>query len=202
MSSKFGIRCIWSLLLIPLSTAWAAAEKPVSAEQLEQALTKYQAIERLDVDFKQTKTLKDIQLDLKSEGHLTLELPGRVVWKVLKPQPMTVNLEQEKITIESPTSKQTFSQAENPSAKDRQTFATMLTWLKLDAHAIAEKYTVLETGKNRFRFLSKDPNEPVIKSLEMQMDGAGHVAHLLFEEVSGDSIKLQFAKPKVIYKKK
>ncbi|MGZ3723189.1 MAG: LolA family protein, partial [Bdellovibrionales bacterium] len=147
-----------------------------------------------------TKTLKDIQLDLKSEGHLTLQRPDQVEWKILKPQPMTVNLAQQKITIKSASSTQTFSQADNPSTKDRQSFATMLTWLKLDATAIADKYKVTETGTRQFRFVSKDPNEPVIKSLEMQMDDSGHVSNLLFEEVSGDSIRLAFAKPKVTYR--
>jgi outer membrane lipoprotein-sorting protein len=179
----------------------AAVEKPVTVEELQRALTKYQAIERLDVDFKQTKTLKDIELDLKSEGHLTLKLPAEVEWKILKPQPMTVVLADQKITIHSASSTQTFSQAENPSAKDRQSFQTMLTWLKLDAAAIADKYKVSEIGPREYRFVAKDPNEPVVKSLQMKMDPSGHVADLLFEEVSGDSLKLTFAKPKVIYKK-
>ena len=77
----------------------------------------------------------------------------------------------------------------------------MLTWLKLDATAISDKYKVTETDAHHYRFVSKDPAEPVIKSLEMQMDSSGHVATLLFEEVSGDSIRLKFAKPKVTYHK-
>jgi outer membrane lipoprotein-sorting protein len=198
---KNSLRCILSFLILPLSAAWAAAEKPVTVEELQKALTKYQAIERLDVDFKQTKTLKDIQLDLKSEGHLTLKMPAAVEWKILKPQPMTVILADQKITIQSASSTQTFSQAENPSAKDRQSFQTMLTWLKLDAAAISDKYNVTETGPREYRFVAKDPKEPVVKSLAMKMDPSGHVANLLFEEVSGDSIQLNFSMPKVTYKK-
>lgn len=188
-------------MLLVVSGAVAAAEKPVTVEQLQKALSKYQAIERLDVDFKQVKTLKDIALDLKSEGHLTLKMPKEVEWKVLKPQPMTVTLADQKITIKSPSNTQTFSQEQNPSAKDRKSFQTMLTWLKLDAQAIAEKYAVSETGPREYKFISKDPKEPVVKAMTMKMDKTGHVASLLFEEVSGDSMRLNFSQPKVVYKK-
>jgi outer membrane lipoprotein-sorting protein len=202
LTPKIPLQCILSISLLPLSWAWAATEQPVSVDQLQKALSAYQSIEQLDVDFKQTKTLKDIQLDLKSEGHLTLKLPDLVVWKILKPQPMTVDLDQQKITIHSPSSTQTFEQSQNPSAKDRRSFATMLTWLKLDAGAIAAKYSVTEPAPRHYRFVSKDPHEPMLKSLEMEMTAAGHVAELTFEEVSGDQIHLHFGKPTVTYRAK
>ncbi len=193
---------MWSFTwVIALSGALAAASTPVGREELKTALARYQAIKRLDVDFKQTKSLKDLNLTLNSEGHLNLIPPDHVQWKITKPQPLTVDLEQQKITIRSASGTETFSQSENPSEKDRKSFAMMLTWLKLDADAILQKYTVSKLKSRTFRFVTKDPGEPMLKSLEMELTEAGHVATLLFQEASDDEMRLVFARPKVIYRK-
>jgi hypothetical protein len=190
------------MALAPLSPALAApSPRNVSVDDLKKALTLYHSISRLDVDFQQTKTLKDMDLKLKSEGHLTLSLPQRVEWKILKPTPLTVELEKDKITIHSGSGTQVFSQAENPSAKDRESFQTLLTWLKLDAEEINRKYDVTLTGPGQYRFTSKNPDEPVMKSLEMKLSKAGHVQELRFHEASGDQVQIRFAKPKVTYRR-
>jgi len=194
---------MWSTLLLIATPAFAGATPTqVAKPELEKALAFYQSIKKLEVDFKQTKILKDIQLELTSEGHMTMILPDHVQWKILKPEPMTVDLDQQKITIHSSSGKQTFSQAENPSARDRKSFATMLSWLKLDAGAIMSQYEVQKTAARRFHFIAKDKEEPMLKSIELELTAAGHVATLLFQEVSGDEIRLEFKKPKVILQAK
>lgn len=201
LASKIALQCIWSITLcLGLAATAHAASKAVTKPELEKALAFYQRIQKLDVDFKQTKTLKDIQLDLKSEGHMTMTLPDHVQWKIHKPEPMTVDLEQQKITIHSGSGTQTFSQDQNPSAKDRKGFATMLSWLKLDSSAIMNHYDVTQLAPRKYRFTAKDKDEPMLKSLEMELTSSGHVAQLLFQEVSGDEIRLQFSKPKVVFK--
>jgi len=200
MGPKIRLQCIWSFLLVPLSLAWGAAEKPVDLATLQKALKSYQSIDRLDVDFKQTKILKDINLELKSEGHLTVKAPDQVEWKIVKPEPLTVTLEQQKVTVKSSSGTQSYQQSENPSTKDRESYATLLTWLKLDAGAIADKYNVTELAKNHYRFVSKDPHEAMIKALEMEMAPDNHVSKLIFDEVSGDQMRLAFGKPKVTYR--
>lgn len=194
---------MWStVLLFALPAFVGAASTSVTKPELEKALGFYQSIKRLEVDFKQTKILKDIQLELKSEGHMTMILPDHVQWKILKPEPMTVDLEQQKITIRSSAGNQTFSQADNPSARDRKSFSTMLSWLKLDASAIMSQYDVQRPAARRFRFVAKDKDEPLLKSIELALTPAGHVATLLFQEISGDEIRLEFSKPKVILQAK
>jgi hypothetical protein len=200
LGSYFILRCVFSASILAQS-AWAEPNKAISPAELKKALTFYQSIAQLDVDFQQTKSLKDIKLDLNSEGHLTLKLPDQVEWKILKPQPMTVNLEQEKITIHNGAELQTFSQKENPSAKDRKGFATMLSWLKLDAGEISSQFDVQEAKPRDYIFVPKDPKGAMFKSLEMNMGKEGHVETLVFEEASGDEIRIHFKKPKVIYRK-
>lgn len=196
----------WTILFglgVALEAAFAAeAPRKVGIEELEKALTLYKSIEHLEVDFKQTKTLKDMDLKLNSEGHLTVNHPNKVEWKILKPTPLTVELEKGTITINSASGTQKFSQAENPSAKDRESFQTLLSWLRLDAREISEKYDVTKLALHNYRFEAKDPNTPVMKALEMKVAATGHVTDLKFEEASGDSVEIQFSKPKVKYRGK
>lgn len=187
---------------MPLTLAHSEAVRLLDVNQLQRALAFYQSIKHLEVDFKQTKILKDLNLRLASEGHLTLALPDRVIWKIEKPQSMSVDLNQEKITIQSSTNTQTYSATENPSVQDRQNFATMLSWLKLDARAIAGKYEVRELAKRRYLFIAKETKAAVLKSLEMELTPAGHVAKLIFQEISGDEMRIQFAKPKVVHRRR
>lgn len=172
----------------------------VSLKDLKRALSFYQSMQRLDVAFKQTKILKDMSLKLESEGQLTIQFPDRVEWKIIKPQPMTVELENQKVKITSSSGSQTFSQSENPSAKDRRSFGSMLSWLKLDAEEIWQNFTIKKTGPRRYVFLAKNQRESLMKSLEMELTKNGHLAKIVFIETSSDEIHILFNKPKVVYR--
>ena len=174
-----------------------ARAAPVTAPELAKHLAYYKSIERLDVDFKQVKVLSDLDLKLRSEGHLSLKFPDHVEYRISKPEPLRVELDKQKISIFSPDGMQTFSQSENPSAKDQKNFATMLSWLRLDAASISEKYTIIETSAHHFHFVAKEPQEMMMKALDMEVAPDGHVIHLTFFEVSGDQLRLDFGVPKV-----
>lgn len=202
MISRRSVQCVWSTLLLCLlaaaSPVWSAT--PVSVGELKSALKRYQSMESLEVPFKQIKSLTDLNLELRSEGRLTLTLPDRVLWEILKPQPTTVLLEQDKITLDSNGKKETFKPGDSNSTKDKQSFADLLNWLKLDAEAIAQNYTVSKTTDRTYTFAAKRPDSAV-KSLEMELTKSGDVAELNFNESSGDKIKIQFGKPKITHKK-
>ncbi|NJL25766.1 MAG: hypothetical protein HC902_11715 [Calothrix sp. SM1_5_4] len=102
---------------------------------MKNVLARYRDVERLEVSFDQTKHLKDMRLRLESSGRMTLELPERVTWKILKPREVTVRLDQEKISIENGAAgaegREEFRAADSPSAKDRRNYEILLNWLKL-----------------------------------------------------------------------
>src|SRR5262245_53539473 len=114
-------------MLILISRAAAAAD--VSVSELRQALTHYQKIERLDVDFKQTKHLSDLAMDLESTGHLSLSPPDHVEWRILKPEPIRVELQAGRITIHGAGGTETYNSADAKD-KDRRRMESMLNWLK------------------------------------------------------------------------
>lgn len=197
MRAKLSIQCVWSIALLMALPAWSSNLTPVEPAKLQKILNFYKSISSMEVDFKQTKTLKDIDLKLQSEGTLKVVPPKFVQWKILKPEPLTVELEDQKITIQSSSKTQTFSQSEGPSAQDRKSFSRMLSWLKMDAQAIAEGYDIWQSGESRYRFTSKDEKEPAVTALDMQLDKSGYVTMLKIEEASGDEIQIHFKKPKV-----
>ncbi len=184
-------------LIIWLIVSINAGAAPVSVEDLRTALKKYQGMSSLDVDFKQTKTLKDMDFKVESEGHMSIEMPDVVRWQMTKPSSMKVELNREHITIESDTGKNQIDSTAIPPAQ-RQEFLNMFSWLKLDADVIAKNYTVTRLGPNQYNFAAND-GASLFKSLEMTLDKDGHVKDMRFREKSDDEMFLRFSKPKVKY---
>lgn len=175
----------------------AGASSAFDAVALKRVLSKYQSMSSLQVAFKQTKTLKDIQLKLESEGVLKVQLPNKVEWKITKPQPLEMMLDQETITLSSDGKTSVFRMSEG-STKDQRAFHAMLNWLRLDADALLKDYDVTELGKNRYRFAAKK-GDTGMKALIMTVNKNGHVETLTFEEIAGDEILIRFGAPKVVY---
>jgi hypothetical protein len=183
-------------LVWPLFAAFSAE---VGVEDLRKALSRYQAIEKLDVDFKQTKHLSDLALDLNSEGHLSLRRPDHVEWKITKPESLSVELEGGRIRIHGAKGDETFDSADAQEA-DRRRMEALLNWLKLDADAIARDFTIEKKDTTHFTFTAKPGHPSLVTALEMELAASGHVTKLLFRERSGDEIRLSFGTPKLVYK--
>lgn len=181
-----------------VSSVWAV--QPVTVEDLRSALKKYQGMTNLEVDFKQIKTLKDMDIKVESEGHMSIEMPDLVRWQMTKPSSMKVELNRDHITIESASAKNNVDTAQIPVAQ-RQEFLNMFNWLKLDADAIAKSYSVTKTGRDAYTFAANDSGA-MFKSLDMTLDKDGHVKDMRFKEKSDDEMFLRFSKPIVKYAKK
>ncbi|HMN68959.1 MAG TPA: outer membrane lipoprotein carrier protein LolA [Bdellovibrionales bacterium] len=175
--------------------ATAFAAETVSSPELRAALEKYRAKTRLEVDFHQVKTIADMDLKLTSSGHLSVQRPNRVEWKVTRPEVMTVVLENEKIAVTADGKTEEFDAKQAASGKDRKSFQELLAWLKLDADILLNKYEITKLGVGRYRFQPRD-KDATLKDLEMTLARAGHVEKLSFVEASGDHIEISFGKPK------
>ena len=182
--------------MIFASVAVAEAQLPVTLAGLQKALGKYQEMESLEVDFHQIKSLKDVQIQLESSGHLSVSESNRIEWKVFKPEPLKVVLENNTISVGLNGKSETFHAGDGPSGKDREGMNDLLNWLKLDAQAIMKSYDVTRLKTSTYRFVSKKKQSTLI-SLNMQLSNAGYVSKLTFYEASGDEIEITFAQPKI-----
>jgi len=172
-----------NLILWLVVSSWANPTGGLTAEQLQESLKKYQGLERLEVDFKQTKHFKDMDVKIESQGHLSVRPPGHVVWEVRKPAPVKLELTPETLDKIPPA--------------HRREMQALIDWLKLDAKAIHERFFVYPM-KDVFEFQSRDPNS-LFTRIFMDLNRAGHVDKLQFVEKSGDQIDFHFSKPVVKY---
>jgi outer membrane lipoprotein-sorting protein len=194
--SRIGIWAVAALLIGPA----IHAEEPVSEQKLTESLKLYAAISTLDVDFKQTKTLKDLDLILKSEGKLRLERPDRVTWEIIKPSPLVVVLDKKEIRIR--TGKGSEAQTETLKMDDGSDSATrslsgLIAWLTLDSKALVKQYRVYSVGKEAFRFEPREKNAVPFENIEMSLRADGQLSRLKIHELSGDALDIEFGRPKL-----
>lgn len=199
--NRFKISAVvWPILLLLMGNISQAAT-PISEQTLAEKLKAYASISSLEVDFKQTKTLRDMGLQLKSEGHLKIKRPDHLIWEITKPSPISVSLNQKEILIRSgkgaDAQTQTFQVSDAPSGQAVKSLTGLITWLNLDSKAIAEQYLVYAIGQQSFRFEPKQKNSTPFENLEMTLDSDGHLKHLTLHELSGDSLDIEFGKPKL-----
>jgi outer membrane lipoprotein-sorting protein len=180
------------LLLVFFSFSAHAASAPLTRDQLAEQLEAYRSIRTLHAHFHETKHLKDLKIDLTSEGELDLERPTRVVWRVTSPSPLTVTLEKDKLSITSDGKREQYEM----EGRAKESLKALVAWLELDPDALMANYRVLSLGKDRFRFEPKDTNAPV-QSLQMKIRAKGYVERLEIEERSGDSLDIRFDPPRV-----
>lgn len=211
---------VWASALLPLSfcrfamaqvTGASVTQGQITGDQMTAAriteaqivekLKLYAALTTLDVDFKQTKTLKDMNLQLKSEGHLTLRRPDRLIWKITRPQPLEILMSPNALTIRSGVGQDAQTQTLNTEAlgsdQASRSMVGLLAWLNLDGHALAQDYEIYAVGQRLFRFLPKDKAMSPFASLEMKLSSDGQLERLALAEKSGDRLDIQFAKPKI-----
>src|SRR6185312_8598115 len=154
MRSSMTLKGLLFLLLasiVSVAIHVAIAGELISEKELTEKLKLYASISTLDVSFRQTKTLKDMNLQLKSEGRLQLRRPDRVVWEITQPSPVRVSLDHSQIEIQTGTGPdtqvQTIKTGEAPSEQAAQSLTALIAWLSLDSHALASQYLITSSGK-------------------------------------------------------
>ncbi len=198
------MRNLLLIMLLTPCTALAAAEFKVSEAELGEKLRFYTTFQSLEADFHQVKDLKEMGLQMKSEGRLTLKRPDTVVWEVTKPAHVKVELGAAGIRITTgegvSATIQNYPADQMPKEGDGASLHDLVAWLKLDAHALANQYAITRTNADHFIFAPKK-NGP-FKTMEMDLSGAGHLEKLILHEASGDQMTLRFGKPRIISSKK
>jgi outer membrane lipoprotein-sorting protein len=183
-----------------LGVTLCAADTPVTEAQLGEKLRFYAGIATLESDFHQVKDLKELGMQMKSEGRLTLKRPDSVIWEIRKPAHVKVELDLKKIRITSgdgaSATVQTFTADQMPKDKDASSLRDLVAWLKLDAHALADQYVITKTTEDHFNFAPKKTGP--FRTMEMDLSKAGHLKTLTLNETSGDRMILSFERPRVL----
>lgn len=191
---------LWLCCLAQGSQVQAAT---LTEKQLSERLAQYRSISRLEATFKQTKTIKDLDVQIKSEGRFVLEKGGKVQWEILKPSHVVISMNHEVVKIQTDGENgkeiqtQTVHFNDLPSKKVAQSLSGLMVWLNLDSHELASKYDVSKE-KNEFRFTPREKKSfDPFQNLLMALDAHGHVKEVKILENSGDFIDIEFGNPKI-----
>jgi outer membrane lipoprotein-sorting protein len=197
---KASTRLFFSLFL-SLSTAIAAAASPspMTARELDQRLKLYRSVSEIEASFKQTKHIRDMDLEIHSSGNFKIKRPHQITWQVSKPSHVLVEMSPKEIKITSGTGPSATSQSlkmdQVTQEEDLRNIQMLGIWLNLESAELSAAYNILKEGPETFRFSPKETKRTPFKSLKMKLSARGHLKKLWLEETSGDSLTLEFGTP-------
>jgi outer membrane lipoprotein-sorting protein len=174
--------------------------KPLTEPELAQKLRQYQSISTLEATFKQTKTIRKMDVVINSEGHFKVTRPTSLDWQVVKPSPVVISMDDQQVKIVTDGETQVFKLKELPSDNVAQSLKGLFALLDLNATELYRHYDVF-SERNGFKFIPKQGDGSPFKSLIMSFDKSAFVRKVEIKEISGDSIVIEFGIPKVVSKK-
>lgn len=194
------------VFFLPAYIALAATPEPIAEKDLSKRLQFYRSISTLTVDFKQRKILKDLHVEIASQGRLKLIGREQVIWEVNKPGLVRLTFDHKTIKVESGEgsdySLQIWKISDLPKGKESKNIAALEAWLKLDAQVLSSQYSVSLQESGVLRFISKEREKSTFRSVDMHLAHSGHLEGLHIIEASGDEIDIRFGTPTVTYERR
>ncbi|MBF0316022.1 MAG: outer membrane lipoprotein carrier protein LolA [Oligoflexia bacterium] len=167
---------------------------------MKKHLIKYQQIKTLFVKFEQTKKVKSLGVEIKSQGNMTVRHPDFILWKITAPSEMSVTMSGSNVIIVSKNFEgkeliQKYNFQNMLSDRTSKSMLYLTKWLQLDAKFIADNYTIYELEKNHYQFHPKQKEESPFSELEIQVSKRGDVSKLILKEINDDEIYFTFESP-------
>lgn len=191
---------LWVGLFWALSLP-AATE--LSPQTVELRLKSYVGITGFRARFTQVKHLKDMALDLTSEGQLTVIRPHKVIWRVDRPSPLEMTLEERAIHLVqgqgAARREQHWKLGNEIGEADLKGIHDLMAWLRLDIPAINAAYRLTEVKPGELRCAPREnsPHSPFV-AMNLRLNPKGHLERLILEERSGDSLEITFSAPEKV----
>lgn len=184
-----------SLLLLSLhSFAASATDSEQSLDKVRAHILKYKEVSG---NFKQVRNLKDLKLNLESEGDFRFKLPFDLDWKQKKPFVMDLLMTPDKIVQKNADgSEQVITKAQQPVIF---TFsASFLGIFAGDKSAIEKTFAHQVTLKGNKWTMNLEPKDDLLKKAisKVQIRGAEFVETVEVTEKSGNTTHIQFSKVK------
>lgn len=179
-----------------VSAAPAAANNASHNEILKKMNLKI--FKNLRGHFEQNKLLKELQVEIKTEGNFEVNRETSVFhWNVEKPKPSAVCLDKTGVVMDSAGTKKKISFAEIGEDSGRQ-IASLLKLMSSDPKQLIEEFEVTEIKGSQKSFLLKPlkPENVFFDSAELHVDKAGLVDQIKLIEKSHDELLIQFTQLK------
>ena len=179
--------------------ALPAPASDLTEKDLSNHLKFYTAIQELKTTFQQTKHLSSMNLDLKSDGRMTIKKPDDISWEILHPSPILVRLNKSEVKITNGDDTQIFKFQELSQDNMARGVGLLLPWLTLDVKALSEQYKMSQEADGQFLFEPKISSVSISK-MKLLLKKNGHLERLTLYETSGDWMEIRFGQPTIIRK--
>ncbi len=159
--------------------------------KLQEILIKHQAQVPFHLNFTQMKSVKEMGIELPSEGELEVKEKGHATWKILKPAFLSVEISPEAVKIYNDpkgTPRVIQKNAANGSEFEGG------SWMKLlmeNPEAVMKNFTISDLGKNRFKLVPLNKKEG-FDSLELSFKDDAQIEEVLIQENTEDTLKINF----------
>jgi hypothetical protein len=192
----------WSTAADSQTSAQAKGARPAAAatdnashnEILKKmALKKFKNLKGI---FAQEKVLKDLNVQIKTEGSFEVDRESSVFhWNVEKPKPSQVCLDKTGIVMDSAGSKKKITFAEIGESSGRQ-IASLLKLMSSDPKQLVEEFEVSEVVNSKGSYLLKPLKleNVFFDSAELHVAQTGLVDKIKIIEKSKDELNIQFSK--------
>lgn len=183
-----------SILLWPGSPGFAAMQEAAPA-----AVFKPFVFEDLQGEFRQSKSLKALDVEIKTEGRFQVIRPGpgkhMVHWMIEKPKPSQVCLDTEGLVLESASGlKKSLRMAEIGREVGEQ-MGSLFGLLGLDPTQVQKDFDIRKKGAG-FELTPKDAKRFFFETVELELDSAGLVRRMVLNEKNQDRMRVDFLKLK------
>jgi hypothetical protein len=201
MLRKYYLLMFFSMVFVSVFTAAVPVVKPKNSEKqthtnlneanLSEMLKKYQKDLFISGQVKQEKWIKDLEITLKSTGVFEiaqLEKTGLLVdWQILKPEPLHICIEDQKIYIKD-------NQQKNPIEQDlgqmnSQGQGSMVTLKALMASDTTLLFKEFPSVTKTFETLTLKNDKLTV---DIKMDESKYIKEIRFAESNGDVLKIEF----------
>ena len=195
---RFLNRALARFLLIGFVGCFSLQSFAESVDELMARLGKeFGAIQTVQTRFVETKTIRILEQDLKLTGHLAIENPGRLAWRIEKPLACTLIIADGKVRQwdEDSQSVQSFSSKKNPIFS--MVLDQMQHWFSGDFVSLLEEYDVVKKQDTPLLLVftphSSSLNAKVIRQVIVTIrEDLRYVQSICIEDVSGDSTTISF----------
>jgi outer membrane lipoprotein-sorting protein len=153
---------------------------------------------RLEGQFKQTKNLKELDLEIKTEGDFKVLRPTETAsvfyWNILKPKPSHICIDEVGILIDSadgnPEKKKNLKFSEVGKETGDQ-IVSLLKIITMDPNKIDEEFAV-QKGANNYVLTPKKKEAAFFESATLSVNAKGLVQQVTILEKSQDQIRIEF----------
>jgi hypothetical protein len=183
-----------NLLFLSHQSQAGSAKDAASHKQEDANPLKLKNFEDLKGRFFQVKTLKELGVEIKSEGNFQVSRKSekdRIFhWNVEKPKPSKVCIDAKGIALESNGSVKKISFSEMGPDSGEQ-MSSLLKLISLDPSQLPQDFKIEAIGPD-FLLTPLKPETVFFQTALVHVDAKGLVDHLVLKEKSQDELKVQF----------